>query len=360
MTSAQATRRLAAATLAAALFTACSDTSSDRLLVTSGFTDQIFVLDTESGRVLDSLSLDRRPGERDEPHGIAVSSDGRYFYATLAHGEPSLWKYEVEGLRLVGRVTLPTYGASRVRLSPDGSIAAIPDYWLSGGGDVSRVAFVRTHDLAILVTPEVCAAPHDAAFSEDGRWIAVPCTLGDEVVLLDGSDFSERARFSVGDPGDRGASPAAGAADLGRMSARPLNAAWTTPSEFVVTLQGTGGLSTLDTTRGVIGFGFAADRPAQVTVSQTTGALAIANRGEGTVTLSLDGSSVKKVSIEGAHPHGVAFGEHANVVYVTFEGDTRTRGGVVAIDVATAAVLWRTEVGVFTLGVAYLPGEGQS
>lgn len=343
MASARSTWRAAAAALAMVALASCSDTPSGRLLVTSGFTDQIFVLDAENGGILDSLSLDRRPGERDEPHGIEVSRDGRYFYATLAHGEPSLWKYEVEGLRLVGRVTLPTNGASRVRLSPDGSIAAVPDYWLSGGGDVSRIAFVRTHDLAILATPAVCAAPHDAAFSEDGRWIAVPCTLSDEVVLLDGSDFTERERFTVGDPGTR-----------------PLNAAWTTATEFVVTLQGTGGLTTLNVTAGVIGFGFAADRPAQVTVSETTGVLAIANRGDGTVTLSLAGSPEKRVPIEGAHPHGVAFGKDPNVVYVTFEGDTGTRGGVVAIDIAAAEVVWHTEIGVFTLGVAYLPGADQS
>jgi len=40
---------------------------------------------------------------------------------------------------------------------------------------------------------------------------------------------------------------------------------------------------------------------------------------------------------------------------VTYEGDTRTLGGVVAIDVDTGEILWRTEVGSFTLGVAVLP-----
>ncbi len=349
MASSRVARWLAGASLTLAALAACSDSPSGRLLVTSGFTDQIFVLDAENGRVLDSLSLDRRPGERDESHGIEASRDGRYFYATLAHGEPSLWKYEVEGLRLVGRVTLPTNGASRVRLSPDGSIVAIPDYWLSGGGDVSRVAFVRTHDLAILATPEVCAAPHDTAFSEDGLWIAVPCTLSDEVVLLDGGDFTERARYSVADLANRDG-----------VGARPLNAAWTTASEFIVTLQGAGGLATLSTTHGLTGFGLAADRPAQVAVARTSAGWAMANRGEDTVTLSDESSSGKKVSIDGAHPHGAVFGSDQNIVYVTFEGDTESRGGVVAIDVGAGEVLWRTEVGVFTLGVAYLPGPGQS
>ncbi len=341
--------------LALAALGACADTSpdtgpdtaSDRLLVTSGFTDQIFVLDAETGQVLDSLALDRRPGERDEPHGITVSGDGRHFYATLAHGEPSLWKYETEGLRLVGRVTLPTYGASRVRLSPDGSVAAVPDYWLSGGGEVSRIAFVRTHDLTVLATPEVCPAPHDAAFSADGRWIAVPCALSDEVVLLDGSDFSERARYSL-----------AGLGPDAATDVRPLNAAWADDGEhFIVTLHRGGGLARVSATQGVTGWSFPADRPVQVAVNRTSSVMATANRGEGTVTLSYPDSSMRTVAIEGAHPHGVALAGDPVVAYVTFEGDTKTLGGVVAIDVTSGDILWRTEVGVFTLGVAYLPAD---
>ena len=38
------------------LTTACSPVPGERLLVTSGFTDQIFVLDARTGRVTDSLS----------------------------------------------------------------------------------------------------------------------------------------------------------------------------------------------------------------------------------------------------------------------------------------------------------------
>ena len=64
---------------------ACSPVPGQRLLVTSGFTDQIFVLDALTGRVTDSLSLDRRPGERDEPHSVAVSPDGSHFYACLLY-----------------------------------------------------------------------------------------------------------------------------------------------------------------------------------------------------------------------------------------------------------------------------------
>jgi hypothetical protein len=107
----------------------------------------------------------------------------------------------------------------------------------------------------------------------------------------------------------------------------------------------------------VTGWSFPADRPVQVAVNRTSSVMATANRGDGTVTLSYADSSMRTVAIEGAHPHGVALAGDPVVAYVTFEGDTQTLGGVVAIDVTSGDILWRTEVGVFTLGVAYLPAD---
>jgi len=321
---------------------ACTPAPGERLLITSGFTDQIFVLDANTGRVTDSLSLDRRPGERDGPHSVAVSPDGSHFYATLSHGEPSLWKYESKGLRLVGRLTLPTNGASRIRLSPDGLVAAIPDYWLSGGGMVSRVTFVRTEDLSVIASPELCAAPHDAVFSPSGDRVAVTCSLSDELVMVDTDGFRETTRFKVGENGDR-----------------PLNAAWT--------LDGRHLLVTLTTRSKFVELEVAAamrqtsqvmtgDQPAQLAIAPGGSTVVVANRGSGSVTITTtDGTRLTEIDVPGAHPHGVAFGRDPSVVYVTYEGDTRTLGGVVAIDVETGEILWQTEVGSFTLGVAVLP-----
>ncbi|NIU77918.1 MAG: hypothetical protein GWN71_31500, partial [Gammaproteobacteria bacterium] len=73
-----------------------------RVYLGSGMTDRVFVLDSRDGAVLDTLTLDPRRGETDEPHGLAVAPDGRHWYATLSHGEPTLWKFESDGDRLVG------------------------------------------------------------------------------------------------------------------------------------------------------------------------------------------------------------------------------------------------------------------
>ncbi len=318
---------------------ACAERPSDRVLVTSGFTDQVFVLDAVTGALVDSLDLDRRPGERDEPHGVAVSPDGEHFYVTLSHGEPTLWKYEARDLRLVGRVTVPTNGASRVRLSPDGTLAAVPDYWLSGGGAVSRIAFVRTEDLTVVGTPEVCSAPHDAAFSPLGDQIAVACTGSDEILILRSPGFDSGQKLAA----------AAGT--------RPLNAAWRDDgTEVLVTTAGAERVYRLVADASAAPGHRATRSGAQIEIAGATAV--VANRAAGTVTLlDLDSDTERVVEMPGAHPHGVALSPDGRVAYVTYEGTTDSRGGVVAIELTGAHILWHTPVGIMTLGVAYLPAS---
>lgn len=309
-------RRLAALALLAPLASglpACggdadSTRLSGRLLVTSGFTDQVFVVDAATGAVLDSLSLDRRPGERDEPHGVAVAPDGRHWYATLGHGEPTLWKYETDGNRLVGRLTLPTTGASRVRISPDGSLAAVPDYWRSGMRAASQIALVRTGDLTVVAAPEVCAAPHDAVFSPSGDRIAVTCSQGDGVVILDAETGEVTARHALTDDPD--------------SSVRPMNAVWTADGRRVlVSLMGRASVVDLDLSTGEWREMPSGARPAQLELSPDGAWLVVANRGDASVSL--------------LRPNG---------------------GETVTVDIPSGSILWHTPLGVFTLAVAYLPG----
>ena len=202
----------AAALLAVAVLGSCTPDAGPRLIVTSGFTDEVILLDPADGRITRRIALDPRPGERDEPHGVAVSRDGDFWVATASHGDPSLSMFESTGDRLVGRVSLGLPGAGRPGLSPDGRVAVVPDYWLGGGGERSGAVVVRLDDMAVTDRLTLCPAPHQAAFSPDGRWIALPCPLSDEVLLLDGESFEIRHRVRLGpyreSPPNPGRSPA--------------------------------------------------------------------------------------------------------------------------------------------------------
>lgn len=324
-----------------------------RLYVTSGFTDEVHVLDARDGTTLRTISLDRRRAETDEPHGVTVAPDGRHWYATLAHGHPTLWKYETDGDRLVGRLQLDVPGAARVELTPDGGRAFIPDYWRGGLGAESHVAVVDVDDLTVVGLPVVCPAPHHAAVDPAGTRVAVTCSLSDEIVLMDAASAETVARVPAG--------PEPGTAGMPRYT--PMNAAWTPDgARFFVTMAGTSEVraySRAGDPRGAVAVG---RMPAQIAGSTDGRVVVVANRRGGSVSV-LDPAAlteVRRIELAGAaFPHGVALDPTGKVAYVTWEGRVDEPGGVVALRTDTGEVLWRREVGVFTLGVAYLPGRAR-
>lgn len=339
--------RVLMAALALVFAGACGGGEHDRLhlLVTSGFTDQIFVVDARDGRLVDSVSVDRRPGDRDEPHAVAVAPDGRHWYATVSHGEPTLWKFDARDHRLVGRLALPLRGAGRVRISPDGSLAAVPDYWRAGGAAAGEVALVATHDLTIKGVVQVCGVPHDAAFSPDGRHLAVACSASGDVAFVDVPGLGVVERVSLAPAGAAHARPA-----------RPMNVAWSGDGErLYVTLMGADVVAELPkpSAPGAVRYHPGTAAPTQIETSG--GLLVVADRSRNTVSLlDPEAGEVVTAPVPGDHPHGVAVAAGGGTAFVTWEGDPRTPGGVLALDVETGRVLWSRPLGIYTLGVAVL------
>ncbi|MCE2455945.1 MAG: YncE family protein [Gemmatimonadetes bacterium] len=347
-----------AAVAAALLATTCGGSpnvsphrEAPRLYVTSGFTDEVHVLDARDGTILHTISIDRRRAETDEPHGVTVSPDGRHWYATLAHGHPTLWKYETHGDRLVGRLSLDMPGAARVELTPDGSRAFIPDYWRGGLGEESRVAVVDVDDLTVAALPVVCPAPHHAAVDPRGERVAVTCSLSDEIALMDVASGHTLTRFSVG--------PVRGPAGAPRY--QPMNVAWSPDgSHFYVTMARTSEVRAFSRTGDPDGAVEVGQGPAQIAGSASGRVLVVANRLDGSMSVlnSATLAEVRRVELADADfPHGVALDPVGEIAYVTWEGRVAEPGGVAAIRIDTGEVLWRREVGVLTLGVAYLPGH---
>ena len=113
------------------------------LFVTVALSDQVLRLDPETGAILARIPLDPRPSESDEPHGVVISPGGEHWYATLAHGRPTLSKFERRGDRQVGRVPLDAAGAARVELDREGQTAFVADYDRSRPGEPGEVLTIR-------------------------------------------------------------------------------------------------------------------------------------------------------------------------------------------------------------------------
>ncbi len=323
--------------LAACGFPSDPDPWTEKLYVTSGFDDRVYVVNGTTGIVLDTLRLDPRLGEVDEPHGVAVHLGTGYWYATVSHGTPTLWKFELATDRLVGRVALPQTGASRIGLRPDGRTALIPDYFRGAGGRPTSVAIVSLDELEVRGTVELCEAPHDAAYAPDGRRAALTCSLSDEVVLFDPEDSTAAQRTPL-EPG-----------------ARPMNLAWSHDgSRVFASLMGKDQVVQIDGASGVAqGRVDTGEAPAQIALEPDGTRLAVANRRGGTVSLvdTRGLRETRRIPVPGPSPHGVAWSASGDRLFVTYEGATDGTGGIISLDVE-GTVLWHTPLGAYVLGVA--------
>jgi YVTN family beta-propeller protein len=325
--------------------TACQSVPEVSIFVTSGFTDEVYQLDGTTGAILDTVAVNPRRHEADEPHGVAVAPAGDYWYATVAHGEPTLWKFELPTNRLVGMLPLRMSGAARIGVTPDGRRAFVPDYYRSGGQEASEVAVVRLTDLTVIERVALCPAPHDAQVDPTGESVAITCSKSDEVVVLDTRSLREVARFSVGET----ASPET-PSPLG-----PLNVVWAPDgARMFVTLSRAAQVRAFTPRGERAGSVDVGTGPAQLAITPDGVTIVTANRGDRSVSL-IDAAPLTeraRIPIGGAFPHGVAIEPTGRVAYVTFEGATDTPGGVVAIDLAQGTVRWKVDAGVRTLGVA--------
>jgi len=321
-----------------------------RVYAASGLTDQILRFDATVGTALEPISVDRRPGEMDQPHGIAVSPRRDYWYVTLAHGDPTLWKYELGSDRLVGRVSLGMEGASRIGITPDGRRAFVPDYGRSNPARAGRVAVVDLQDLRVLSRPAICPGPHDASVNPAGDRVAITCSLSDEIVILDTREAGVVSRFHV--------DPKAGLP--GRPRFRPLDVVWSPRGDrLFATLAAAGEVRAFGSDGTPLGRVRVGSGPGQLAVTGDGRTLLVAVRGEAALSvLSLpELRETRRVSLGVPHPHGVALSDDGRVLFVTCEGDIDTPGRVIAVDYREGRLLWSRDAGAYTLGIAFAGGS---
>jgi len=327
----------------------CRDAPVGQLYVTSGVTDEVLVLEAADGTLIRRIPVERRRDEIDGPHGVAVSPDGRYWYVSLEHGEPTLWKFERPGDRLVGRVRIPGAGAARIGVTPDGGVAFVPDYDRARPGEAGRVAVISLETLEIVGNPLVCPSPHHAAVSPAGDLVAVACSQSDEIVLLDASSLAEVRRFPAGDS----------AGSPGRPRYRPLNLAWSPDGEVLyVALHAAAEVAAFGPDGVGKGVAAVGPGPAQIAVTPDGGMIVAANRRDRSLSVVDAATLVERFRVDlGAdHPHGVTLDGSGRFAFVACEGTPDGLGRVVAVDLESGGVRWSVPAGAYTLGLAWAGG----
>ena len=126
------------------------------------------------------------PIDIDGPHGLSVSPDKKYYYVSIAHGQPfgSLWKYSAADDRVLGRVTLGMFPAT-LDLSPDGDFAYVVNFNLHGDMIPSTVSVIATDDMTEIARIQTCAMPHGSRLNAGGTRHYSVCMMDEQLVEID-------------------------------------------------------------------------------------------------------------------------------------------------------------------------------
>ena len=152
------------------------------------------------GAVLDrTIPVGEIAVETEGPHGLNISSDGRFLFMTTGHGVPDgkLWKFHAGPDTLAGDPILLGYFPATLDLTPDGLYAFVANFNLHGEMVPSSVSVVYTPDMIEVERIETCTMPHGARMDAAGGFLYSACMMDDQVVEIDTRSFAVSRRFSV-------------------------------------------------------------------------------------------------------------------------------------------------------------------
>src|SRR5262245_29794373 len=172
----------------ASVGTALAQTRTYSVFVASEAADKVALIRFgPGGATIDhEITTGLMPTDIDGPHGLAVSRDKRFYFVSIAHGQPngSLWKYSTKDDALTGRLTLGMFPAT-MDLTPDGEFLYVVNFNLHGDMVPSTVSVVTPDDMTEIARIPTCAMPHGSRFNAAGTRHYSVCMMDEQLVEID-------------------------------------------------------------------------------------------------------------------------------------------------------------------------------
>lgn len=141
--------------------------------VTAESEDEVSLIkfDGKEATIEKTIQVGVWPAEIEGPHGINVSPDGKYWYLSLAHGNPygTLYKYSTETNEVVDTVMLGLFPAS-LQVSASTGLLYCVNFNLHGDMVPSTVSVVDPELMMEIQRIETGVMPHGSRISKDGMF----------------------------------------------------------------------------------------------------------------------------------------------------------------------------------------------
>jgi DNA-binding beta-propeller fold protein YncE len=315
------------------------------------------------GRVERDFPTGIMPTSIDGPHGLAVSPDGRWFYVSLAHGQPNgaLWKYSTTDQQVAGRVTLGLFPAT-LQISPGGDFAYVANFNLHGDHEPSSVSVVETSTMSEIKRIPTCVMPHGSRLDASGTHHYSACMMDDALVEIDAlrlrvsRHLITTAGKEHGGEGPPPRAPVAAGDHTGHASEAPASPAagcaptWAQPSadgaSVFVACNGSSELVQVDVARWQVTRRIPARSGIYNLAVTTDGKLIATNRRDQSASIfdTRSGNETARIPLPRKAAHGAVVSPDQRFAFVSVEGVGPEPGTVVMIDLTTGRVAASVEV----------------
>jgi len=322
------------------------------------------------GRVDHELTTGIMPADVDGPHGLTLSPDGRFYYVSLAHGQPNgtVWKYATKDDAVVGRVTLGMFPAT-MHTTPDGEFLYVVNFNLHGDMVPSSVSIVATGDMIEVARVRTCTMPHGSRVNPQGTRHYSACMMDDLLVEIDTATLKPARYFvvtkgteagGVGAPPIRSMAPTAShtdghdavghGLDAPKVPATSCSPTWAQPSSdgssIFVACNASNEIVEIDAARWTLKRRIAGAAGVYNLAVTKDDRLIATNKRDQSVSVfdTRDGRELARVRTTRRVVHGVAISPDNRYAFVSVEGIGAEPGTVEMIDLRALKVVATVDV----------------
>ena len=309
------------------------------------------------------ISVGIYPTEIEGPHGITIDPNGKYWYLTLAHGNPygKLLKYSTQTNEVIDETTLGLFPASMQISKVTGFLYCV-NFNLHGNMKPSTVSVVDAETMTEITQIKTGSMPHGSRVSNDGLKQYSVATMSGELFEIDVISLNISRKLDLEDHSKMDHSKM----KMGnhKMEHSAVKPTWVIPhpnKNFAyVAGNGSNEIIEVNLDGWEISKRIKVEKgPYNVEISPNGKHMVATLKGNGkTAIWDLEsGSLIKTIKNSTSVPHGIAISSDSKFAFISVEGIGGEPGIVDVIDLIKLTLIDNVEIGKQAGGIAFWKKE---
>ena len=336
-----------------------SNGQSYYLYVASESDDTVSLLEFDGKEIKEKerISVGFYPTEIEGPHGITVDPNGKYWYVSLAHGNPygKLIKYSTETNKVIDKTTLGLFPASMQISKVTGFLYCV-NFNLHGNMKPSTVSVVDAETMTEITQITTGSMPHGSRISSDGLKQYSVAMMSGELYEIDALSLKISRKLDLEDHSKMNHNNM----KMGEMKHSTVKPTWVIPhpNQDVLYIAGNGSDEIIEvdidkwdiskrikTEKGPYNVEISPNGKYMVATLKSVAKTAVWELKSGDLIKTFDNSN--------SVPHGVAISSDSKYAFISVEGVGGEPGIVDVIDLENQILVDKVEIGKQAGGIAF-------